>query len=397
MNEFLRYALLANASLLMVWAVYRLWLRNVTHHGCNRAFLMAGSILAVALPLVPIGRGAVAALVGLQLPEVTITGGQTFQQEGISVATLLPYIYGIGAGAMLLFQLWSFGRLFRVLTGAMWSRVNGVEVARSSEAGPFSFFRIIHIPLNCDAEDVGMILRHESVHVRQWHSLDVMWLTVLRTVFWFNPLLLFLQRDVQVLHEYLADDEAVRHTGLDSYARLQMAHVFGLRSTAFPVNSFSDPLTLKNRIAMMYKEKSNSISMMRYAMMVPVTAGILFASACVQQPAEQVQEAVQEVFKEAEQMPEYPGGFQALATELGASIEYPNTAKQDSIEGTVFVQFIVSENGKVSDVEVLKSVHSDLDAEALRVVSNLKDWTPGQNGGKPVRVQMVLPIKFVLG
>lgn len=397
MTEFLRYALLANTSLLLVWAVYRLWLRDITHHGWNRAFLMLGSILAVSLPLIPLGREAVTELVGLQLPEISITGQKTFEQQGFSVAALLPYIYGIGAMAMLLLQLWSFGRLFRVLANAMWSRVNGVEVACSSEAGPFSFFRIIHIPLNCDAEDVGMILRHESVHVRQWHSVDVVWLVMLRTVFWFNPLLLFLQRDVQVLHEFLADEEAVQHAGLDSYTRLQMAHVFGLRSNAFPVNSFSNPLTLKNRIAMMYKQKSNSISMMRYAMIIPVTAGILFASACVQQPAEEVQEAVQEVFKEAEQMPEYLGGFQALASELGASIEYPLTAKQDSVEGTVFVQFVVSEAGKVSDVEVLKPVHSDLDAEALRVVSNLKDWTPGSNAGKPVRVQMVLPIKFVLG
>lgn len=397
MSEFLRYALIANVSLLMVWTTYRLCLRGVTYHGWSRAFLMVGSLLAVVLPLIPIGSDVAGALVLLQLPEITITGSPASAQQGFSLVALLPYLYIVGAGAMLIFQLWSFGRLFRVLTNAMWSRVNGVEVARSSEAGPFSFFRIIHIPLNCEAEDVGMILRHESVHVRQWHSVDVLWFVLLRTAFWFNPILLFFQRDVQVLHEYLADEEAVRHAGLDSYARLQMGHVFGLRSSAFPVNSFSDPLTLKNRMTMMYKEKSNSIALMRYSMIIPVTASILFASACVQQPAEQVQEAVQEVFKEAEQMPEYPGGFQALASELGAGIEYPLTAKQDSVEGTVFVQFIVGEDGVVSDVEVVKSVHSDLDAEALRVVSNLKTWTPGQNGGRPVRVQMVLPIKFVLG
>jgi len=396
MTEFLRYALLANASLLMVWAVYRLWLRDVTHHGWNRAFLMLGSILAVSLPLIPFGNGAVAELVGLQLPEITIAGDTPSRQQGFSVAALLPYLHGIGAMVMLLFQLWSFGRLSRVLANAMWSRVNGVEVVRSSEAGPFSFFRIIHIPLNCDAEDVGMILRHESVHVRQWHSLDVIWLVLLRTVFWFNPLLLFFQRDIQTLHEYLADEEAVHHAGIDSYARLQMAHVFGLRSTAFPVNSFADPLTLKNRIAMMYRQKSNRISLMRYAMLAPVAAAIVFASACVQQPAEQVQEAVQEVLKEAEKMPEYPGGFQALMTEVGEGINYPVTAKQDSVEGTVFVQFVVSETGKMTDMMVMRPLHPDLDGEALRALSGLKDWTPGQNGGKPVRVQMVAPIKFKL-
>ncbi|MCF8258927.1 MAG: M56 family metallopeptidase [Flavobacteriales bacterium] len=397
MNDFLRYALLANVSLLMVWAVYRLCLSGITHHSLNRAFLILGSVLAVILPFIPFGSSAVAELVAFRLPEIAIAGDSAPDQNGFSVVSVLPYIYGVGFLAMLLFQLWSFSKLVRVLGSAMRSIVNGVPVARSSEAGPFSFFSFIHIPLNCDAEDVSIILRHEQVHVRQWHSLDVLWLVLLRTVFWFNPILLFLQRDIQTLHEYLADEEAVRHAGLSSYARLQMAHVFGLRSTAFPVNSFSDPLTLKNRITMMYKQKSNSTSMTRYAMIVPVAVGIVFASACVQQPAEQVQEAVHEVFKEAEIMPEYPGGFQAMASELGSSIEYPLSAKQDSVEGTVYVQFVVNKAGKVTDVELLNHLHADLDAEAVRVVSNLKDWAAGQNGGNPVNVQMVLPIKFVLG
>ncbi len=397
MNEFLRYALLANVSLLLVWVAYRLWLRNITHHIWNRAFLLIGSMLAVVLPLIPIGMEEVTEVVAVRMPEIVLHGNNELAYGKFQIVAAIPYLYMSGVGVMAFFQLVMLFRLGQVVSAAHRAYLSGVEVRRSDAAGPFSFFYIIHVPLRCDADELRMVLRHELVHVRQWHSADVLWLLLLRTVFWFNPLLVFLQRDLQMLHEFLADEDVIAHSDPDSYTRLQMAHAFGLEASAFPVNRFFNQSTLKNRIAMMYRKKSTRISLMRYTAIAPVVAAMMFASACTQEPADQVQEAVNEVFKQAEKMPEYPGGFHALASELGASIEYPITAKQDSAEGTVFVQFVVDENGRLTDAEVVKSVHSDLDAEALRVVKSLKGWSPGQNGDKPVRVQMVLPIRFVLG
>lgn len=147
---------------------------------------------------------------------------------------------------------------------------------------------------------------------------------------------------------------------------------------------------------MMYKEKTNRIALVRYALLLPLATVIVLASACVQPQVDVAPNEVEKALTQAEKMPEYPGGFQALASELGASIQFPESAKADSVEGTVFVQFVVGADGKVEDVEVAKSVHPELDAEALRVVKSLKDWTPGEQGGQQVRVQMTLPIKFVL-
>jgi protein TonB len=79
---------------------------------------------------------------------------------------------------------------------------------------------------------------------------------------------------------------------------------------------------------------------------------------------------------------------------LQKKIRFPKSPQRQGISGTVFVRFIVNGDGSVSDVEVLKGVHPDYDKEAMRVISLLPSWKGGRHNGMPVRVRMVLPIKF---
>lgn len=147
---------------------------------------------------------------------------------------------------------------------------------------------------------------------------------------------------------------------------------------------------------MIYSEKTSKWGIMRYLVAVPLVTTIGLMAACTDTAVEQVQEQADEVFKEAEVMPEYPGGMQELMTYIGTSISYPETAEADGLEGKVFVQFVIDAQGKVTQVEVVKGVRDDLDAEAVRVVSEMPDWTPGKQDGKAVNVQMVLPIAYKL-
>jgi TonB family protein len=103
------------------------------------------------------------------------------------------------------------------------------------------------------------------------------------------------------------------------------------------------------------------------------------------------------VFEVVKQMPEYPGGEEALFSFIGKNINYPEQAKKEGIQGRVYVSFIVEKNGKVSNVEVLKGIGNGCDAESLRVVKSMPNWKPGiDENGKPVRVKYNLPIKFAL-
>jgi len=103
-----------------------------------------------------------------------------------------------------------------------------------------------------------------------------------------------------------------------------------------------------------------------------------------------------EIFTIVEDMPSFPGGEAALFKYLGENIKYPAMAKDAGITGTVFVTFVVKENGTVSAVRVLRGIGGGCDEEAVRVVQAMPKWKPGKQRGKSVRVQYNLPLRFVL-
>lgn len=103
-----------------------------------------------------------------------------------------------------------------------------------------------------------------------------------------------------------------------------------------------------------------------------------------------------EIFVVVEQMPEFPGGQIELRKYIANSVIYPDIAREMDIQGRVFVEFVVDENGNVIKAKVLRSVHPALDKEALRVINSLPKWTPGKQRGKPARVKFTLPINFML-
>jgi len=100
------------------------------------------------------------------------------------------------------------------------------------------------------------------------------------------------------------------------------------------------------------------------------------------------------IFYIVEDMPKFPGGKPALKEYIYSHLEYPEKAKAQRIEGEVMVRFMVNEQGKVANTEILSSTHKELDAAALKVISHMPDWTPGKQRGKAVRVWYVVPVQF---
>lgn len=104
----------------------------------------------------------------------------------------------------------------------------------------------------------------------------------------------------------------------------------------------------------------------------------------------------EEVFDVVEQMPEYPGGMQALFEFMSQNIKYPADAQKQKVEGRVLAKFIVETDGSISNIEVVKQAFPSLDAEAVRVIQAMPKWKPGRQKGQAVRVKFVLPINFSL-
>ena len=102
------------------------------------------------------------------------------------------------------------------------------------------------------------------------------------------------------------------------------------------------------------------------------------------------------VYDVVEQMPSFPGGISGLMTYLNQNIRYPAEAQEICVQGRVVVSFVVEKDGHISDVTVVRSVEPSLDKEAVRVVRNMPRWTPGKQGGEPVRVRFTVPVSFRL-
>ena len=97
-----------------------------------------------------------------------------------------------------------------------------------------------------------------------------------------------------------------------------------------------------------------------------------------------------------EEMPEFPGGSQALFAYMGKQTRYPEDAEEAGVQGKVFLSFVVEMNGSISNVQVLRGAYPSLDQEAIRVVKAMPKWNPGRQNGKPCRTKYNLPFAFVL-
>lgn len=103
-----------------------------------------------------------------------------------------------------------------------------------------------------------------------------------------------------------------------------------------------------------------------------------------------------EIFVHVERMPQFPGGDRALLKFLAEKTIYPEIAKENGIQGRVFVSFVINKKGEVVDIRLARGVDPSLDKEALRVVSLLPKWTPGKQREKAVNVAFNVPINFRL-
>lgn len=98
----------------------------------------------------------------------------------------------------------------------------------------------------------------------------------------------------------------------------------------------------------------------------------------------------------AEEMPEFPGGEEALYKYLADNSKFTDMAREAQIQGVVYVEFVVEKDGSVSNVQLKRGIGGGLDEIALEVVRNMPNWSPGKQRSVPVRVAMVLPFRFKL-
>ncbi len=410
----LPYLLTASLYLLLFYGCYELLLRRNTFFGLNRAYLLISVGLSLLLPLVELPGGASDSLpVGMiTLPTFVVGASQSQPTDGLTVSQWLWVVYGLGIVLMLGRLSLNIGSVFRLIKGGNSERKPAYTLVRlpdnSSPSFSFGWYLVLNHTDSLTEPDA--LMRHEEAHIGQRHTADVLFLEIVQAVFWFNPVLWLYKRAVQEVHEFLADRAALTQEHLQTdYARQLVAYALNIPSAAL-TTPFVSKSTLKQRIVMLQKPQTHYRALLGYALVLPL-AGLL--AMCTQSERDQPQlesglpaiaqtqarKAVKvdgEVFTVVEQQPEFQGGMANLGSYLEKNLRYPAAAQKAKAEGRIFVNFIVTKTGEITDVQLLKGIGYGADEEAIRVVQNMPRWIPARQNGQLVNVRYNLPINFQL-
>ena len=428
-------------AIALLWAAYRVLFINSNRLTFNRAFLIIALGFSLILPAAGfyIGRSTPqivsyrqSLFQGIMLDEVVITA------EGVAISTpaditsdenmavapataptqkfniwkYIWIIYIIGVCVMAALFLVKFARIAIVIIRSPKKKMPGyTAVFTGKEHGSYSFFNYAFFPDENVSEE---IVRHEMSHIAHHHSADILFVELMMIIQWFNPFIYLYKRELQSLHEYMADRDVVA-TGIDkqNYMMLILQQCTAVDFSNMS-NNFSFLLT-KKRIKMITQSKKAKGVVIKALLTLPLFALLLFANCksngndkSAEKKAVEATETVEtqavetvatddsEVYGAVEVMPEYPGGTTAMYEFIQKTLKYPESAKDKGLEGKVFISFVVEKDGSLSSVQVLRGVCDEIDAEAVRVLKMMPKWKPGMNNGEPVRVQYTMPFKFQL-
>jgi len=397
--DFLLWIGKVSISWLFFYGCYRFFFQNLTHLKWNRAYLTGSLVISLILPFIKAPQMVseplvtyTGALDGIIITPVESTSGD------YSWLTILGLIYIAGVtymGIKLIRNLWKLNQLWQDAVRVELGEENAaLYLFPDDRVNSFSFLRRIGISQSDYQHHFDMILRHELVHVRQQHSLDILLIEVLKVFFWFHPVISYYKESLQELHEYLADREVDNR---DIYAEYLVAYTLNCHHPVL-VNHFYKSSLLKQRIKMMYKDQSPKWKRSLYVMTALLGVGIMaVVAACSEQDRNGKDPGIAptEVYTAVEEVPEFPGGAKAMYQYLASQIRFPKEAIENNVSGRVFLQFVVRKDGSIGDVEIIKGIGYGCDAEAVRVVRSMPNWKPGKEKGVPVNVKYTLPVAFL--
>ena len=442
MYTFLLYILKVSLSLAAFYMFYKLLCSRDALHRFNRCLLLFILALSAVVPFMYIDLGIISHEAAVEIGEL----GAMLEAEPVEMAAmtdtpaslwqripwhLIPWrmilggIYTVGLlvclahflGSLLSIALLIHHSKRRVMADGT------ILVAHNKAYGPFSWMRYIIVSEQDLSDNFDMILAHERAHIRLGHSWDLLFVQLCATAQWFNPAAWLLKRELEAIHEFEADSDTLRQ-GFDArqYQLRLFEEAVGVKFNTI-TNNFNNCST-KKRIIMMMKKQTSPWARMKALFVLPVAFVAVAVISCTSPKEKKTgadQEAVQqsqpasapeiqvvtyapqpkeveqgEVFQVVEEQPMFPGGMEEMMKFLQQNVKYPKEAYEQGKQGRVIVQFVVNTDGSISNDTIVRSVDPLLDAEALRVVRSMPNWTPGKQKGEAVRVRFTLPVTFRL-
>ncbi|MBI1307487.1 MAG: TonB family protein [Bacteroidetes bacterium] len=386
----------AHLLLAILFIIYWLF-RNKINYRNRRIYLLMLPILSIAIPWLQ--QHIIRSEIILNLPEV-VTGSNYSTQKPPGMILLVPWYYSYYTGTVIML-LFLILKLFKISLSFRNSQTlaayPGFKITSGVSEQSYSFFNHIHIREGLPEKQKTVVLEHEILHGRLLHSADLILMDIYHAVFWINPLMFLIKRELKLVHEFEVDEKMYQRYQ-DEYLLQLVAHQLNTDTNQIYLSSlFGNRKIISKRISNM-KNKTNFPQWIPILLLV-FTVGLSLISwtgkNLVPTKADTNMSPPDSILPNTEP-PEFIGGMDAMAKYIKDNIQYPAEAKSQKIEGTVLVSFVVDESGKVTDVKMIKGINSLLDEEAMRVIKNMPDWKPGTSNGKAIKVRMSLPVKFKL-
>lgn len=276
----LQYILECIAFQLVFLIIYDVFLKRETFFQWNRLYLIGTYIISMVLPWIKIEAMKSTVPESFQAyPEFlwNMNGDAVVVNSGQGTPFSISWEYALLFGGMILATLFFAYKLYQIYA----LRRNGdvhyfkdfTRVVISNSSMAFSFFKSIFLGDKVIEREHENILQHELVHIRQWHSYDLMFFEFMRIVGWFNPLVYVYQSRVSELHEFIADAHVAKTHKKEQY-QLLLSEVFQTQHISF-INQFFKSSLIKKRIVMLTKEKSKQVFKLKYLLLLPLVFGML--------------------------------------------------------------------------------------------------------------------------
>ena len=443
MNGIMIYCLQTIISAGLFILIYHLFVRNSNTYNWNRFYLLATMILSLFLPMIDISSWfTIEKPVVLYASMIKIDQAITVipfhkVQNSFSVSDILIAGYWGIVGLLLIRFGWGMTCIIDMISNNNYEKRGHLRFYPIQRKTTFSFFNHIFIqPEYWETPVNDYVIQHELAHVNNVHSLDKI-LTELILVFgWFNPFYYIFRRDLHLVHECQADNDVIK-SGCDklTYHQILLNQINGTFTYRLS-NQFSYSL-ITSRFKMISNDKQSRYTRFRILLAIPTALVLLLlfsftslkntasllqnnvfkpviqSAGIILEPAkhnrtskpQEVQivtekttpvDKVETPLLVVEQSPEFPGGYEAMLKFLKDKISYPSIAQEAGITGTVFVSFVVSKTGEISNTRILRGIGQACDEEAIRVVNEMPRWIPGRQNGSAVPVIFQIPIKFQL-
>ncbi len=431
MNEFGVFLYESGLSLSVLYVFYWFLLRKETYFSLNRIILISTLLLALIIPFIRITitghaeQGSIVYVFNRFIMDPLVISPETVQVEknqSISLLRIIYFIYFAGVIFFFLKFIVQFFQIFKLVKKYGTRKLLGYKIVPiDNNLSPFSFFNFIFInPEKIQENELKKVLYHEGEHARKLHTLDIILLEVICIIQWFNPFIWFYKLALREIHEYEADLRVIKNgENKLNYQQLILQQVFGNQFFQVVHHLSTNSLT-KKRITMMTKIESKKRTIIKSLFILPIAAILVmifsftrgtepnnitgnFTEKGLNNPQliiTQEQDSTipeDEIFFIVEEMPNFQGkGLNSFQDWAMDHLNYPEEAKEQGIEGIVYVGFVVNKKGGVTNVKIMRGADPLLDAEAIRIAKSSPAWMPGKQGGQVVNVAFTFPVKFVL-